>query len=122
MAERSGRKVGKESSLGKKHTCFSCGCRFYDLGRADAVCPRCKSNQKMARQEDLKAAARGSRRPVEIQEEEAETLADSGEELSYEEGDLSEDEFLEEDLGTEGEEIEDLENSLQEEESYDEDD
>jgi uncharacterized protein (TIGR02300 family) len=34
--------------LGKKWTCFSCGVKFYDLSRSDALCPKCGSNQKTA--------------------------------------------------------------------------
>ncbi len=28
-------------NLGTKHTCASCGTKFYDLGRPDPSCPRC---------------------------------------------------------------------------------
>jgi uncharacterized protein (TIGR02300 family) len=31
--------------LGQKHGCFGCGAKFYDLNRAEVVCPRCGSNQ-----------------------------------------------------------------------------
>lgn len=113
----------KDSTLGKKHTCFSCGCRFYDLGREERICPRCSANQKTARQEEGKAATRSARRPVEVEEEERETLPTPGDEIAYEEGDLAEDEFLDEDLSTGEEEIEGLEGSLQpEEEPYEEED
>lgn len=30
--------------LGIKHECASCGTKFYDLGRADAICPKCGLN------------------------------------------------------------------------------
>lgn len=39
--------------LGNKHECFSCGAKFYDLGKSDAICPKCGANQK-----DAKASAR----------------------------------------------------------------
>lgn len=32
--------------LGNKHECYSCGARFYDFGKPEAVCPKCKANQK----------------------------------------------------------------------------
>jgi hypothetical protein len=32
--------------LGKKHECAECGTKFYDLGKADPLCPRCGSNQR----------------------------------------------------------------------------
>ncbi|MDE8345786.1 MAG: FYDLN acid domain-containing protein [Acidocella sp.] len=31
--------------LGEKHTCVSCGARFFDLGRDPAVCPKCATEQ-----------------------------------------------------------------------------
>ncbi len=27
--------------LGQKHECPKCGAKFYDLGKADATCPKC---------------------------------------------------------------------------------
>ena len=27
--------------LGQKHECPKCGVKFYDLGKADPVCPKC---------------------------------------------------------------------------------
>lgn len=34
--------------LGTKHECYNCGTRFYDLGKAEAICPKCGANQKDA--------------------------------------------------------------------------
>ena len=31
--------------LGEKHTCVSCGARFFDLGKDPAVCPKCSTEQ-----------------------------------------------------------------------------
>lgn len=31
--------------LGEKHTCVSCGARFFDLGKVPAVCPKCGTEQ-----------------------------------------------------------------------------
>ena len=33
------------SNLGRRYTCFSCACKFYDLGRPDALCPKCGTDQ-----------------------------------------------------------------------------
>jgi len=33
------------ADLGKKHECLSCGVKFYDLGKAEIVCPKCGANQ-----------------------------------------------------------------------------
>ncbi len=32
------------SRFGTKHTCWSCGCRFYDLNRPNPTCPKCGSS------------------------------------------------------------------------------
>lgn len=31
--------------LGDKHTCASCGARFFDLGKEPAICPKCGTEQ-----------------------------------------------------------------------------
>lgn len=51
--------------LGTKHECFSCGARFYDLGKSEPVCPKCGANQKNAKKSDVtseSAAAKRKRR------------------------------------------------------------
>jgi hypothetical protein len=30
---------------GVKHTCFKCGCKFYDLNKDPIVCPKCGEDQ-----------------------------------------------------------------------------
>ncbi len=37
-----------DPKLGKKHTCYQCGCKFYDLNRPAALCPRCGADQSEA--------------------------------------------------------------------------
>ena len=32
--------------LGKKYECAECGAKFYDLGKAEPICPRCGTNQR----------------------------------------------------------------------------
>jgi hypothetical protein len=34
-----------KAALGRKYTCFSCGCKFYDLNHEIAACPRCEADQ-----------------------------------------------------------------------------
>ena len=36
------------ADLGKKWACFSCGAKFYDFSKPEAICPKCGSNQKNA--------------------------------------------------------------------------
>ncbi len=40
-----------EMRLGGKYVCFQCGCKFYDLKKAQPVCPKCGVNQNEAPQE-----------------------------------------------------------------------
>jgi hypothetical protein len=35
-----------KSKLGTKHDCYSCGTKFYDLGKAQAICPNCGADQQ----------------------------------------------------------------------------
>jgi uncharacterized protein (TIGR02300 family) len=35
-----------ELKLGAKFECFSCGTKFYDLGKSEPICPKCGANQK----------------------------------------------------------------------------
>jgi uncharacterized protein (TIGR02300 family) len=51
-----------ELKLGTKFVCFSCGTKFYDLGKSEAVCPKCGANQKDASQSDTPATSAASRR------------------------------------------------------------
>lgn len=34
--------------LGNKYECYSCGTKFYDLGKPQPLCPKCGANQKDA--------------------------------------------------------------------------
>lgn len=51
-----------EIKLGNKFDCFSCGTKFYDLGKSEPICPKCGANQKDASQSDSAAASQSSRR------------------------------------------------------------
>lgn len=51
-----------EIKLGNKFDCFSCGTKFYDLGKSEPICPKCGANQKDAGQSDAAAAGQSSRR------------------------------------------------------------
>jgi hypothetical protein len=37
-----------KAKLGTRYVCFQCGTKFYDLNRADALCPECGANQAEA--------------------------------------------------------------------------
>jgi|SRR5688572_7846338 uncharacterized protein (TIGR02300 family) len=75
-----------EIKLGNKFDCYSCGTKFYDLGKSEPICPKCGANQKDASQAETALAAASSRRKrkaevakiVEIEEDEP--IADVGDE------------------------------------------
>lgn len=54
--------------LGKKFECYNCGTKFYNLGRPEAICPKCGANQKNAKSEDAPVAAPRPRRAAIIME------------------------------------------------------
>ena len=101
-----------ELKLGTKHECFSCGTKFYDLGKSEAICPKCGANQKDASSSEAPAAGQASRgrRKAEIVAkaidiEEDEPVADIDEEIvpdgDLEGAALGDDEEEEEDLDDE---------------------
>ena len=52
--------------LGKKYTCYSCHTKFYDLGKAEPLCPKCGSDQRDAEDTPVVTSHRG-RRVVEVE-------------------------------------------------------
>ena len=48
--------------LGKKYECFRCGTKFYNLGKPEAICPRCGANQKDAASSESPAVTQAARR------------------------------------------------------------
>ena len=86
--------------LGKKFECYNCGTKFYNLGRPEAVCPKCGANQKNAKSEDAPVAApRPPRRVAVIMEPPPEGNPDEFGEAPepVEEEERGEDEELDED-------------------------
>jgi uncharacterized protein (TIGR02300 family) len=51
-----------EIKLGNKFDCYSCGTKFYDLGKSEPICPKCGANQKDASQSESASAGQSSRR------------------------------------------------------------
>lgn len=104
-----------EIKLGNKFDCFSCGTKFYDLGKSEAVCPKCGANQKDAGQNDSATVSQSSRKKrkadvakvVDVEDEDA-PIDDIGDEelvgpvgVGIEDADLDEEEE-EEDFDDEG--------------------
>lgn len=91
-----------ELKLGTKFECYNCGTKFYDLGKTEAVCPKCGANQKDSVQAEAPAASQASRRkrkveikPIETVDEEETVDVAPDEDLDtpdLEEGDLDEEE------------------------------
>jgi hypothetical protein len=38
----------RKAKLGARWSCYSCGAKFYDLGKADPLCPRCQADQRQS--------------------------------------------------------------------------
>ena len=91
-----------ELNLGTKFECFSCGTRFYDLGKPDPLCPKCGANQKDAERGETYASNQAARKkrkseavkPIEIDDDEpiADIADDEIEVTAVLDGDIEEDE------------------------------
>lgn len=44
----------RHPKFGYKWVCFGCGAKFYDLGKDDAICPKCETNQRNRPPQDAK--------------------------------------------------------------------
>ena len=42
------RPLGAAGALGEKYVCYSCGAKFYDLGKPEPRCPKCGADQREA--------------------------------------------------------------------------
>ncbi|GMU65303.1 MAG: hypothetical protein AMXMBFR36_15770 [Acidobacteriota bacterium] len=94
------------SDLGNKYECFSCGAKFYDMGRSEPICPKCGANQKDARKQELASDSIHAKRK---RREEVVRVPDEDEELATPtpaaDDDFPEDE-IERPEGVEEEEVE----------------
>lgn len=96
--------MASPSKWGKKYTCFQCGCKFYDLNRGVALCPRCGTDQALAstreEEEDFEEEALDEDHLEMTEEEEEEAISDEldeelpemEEDLGYDENDQQEEE------------------------------
>jgi uncharacterized protein (TIGR02300 family) len=67
--------------LGKKYACYNCGTKFYNLGKPEAICPKCGANQKNAKSDEAPAPApRPPRRQAMIETIPDENAPEFGEE------------------------------------------
>lgn len=73
--------------LGTKYDCYNCSTKFYDLGKADPICPKCGADQRDSATSETPAASQASRRrrkaetprPIEVEEDEAVEVPDDEE-------------------------------------------
>ena len=97
--------------LGKKFDCFNCHTKFYNLGKPEAICPKCGANQKNAKSDDSPAPApRPPRRSMLLETIPDENPPEFGEENTAEpepESDLDDDELEEGEEAADAEEEED---------------
>ena len=103
-----------ELKLGSKYDCYNCGTKFYDLGKAEPICPKCGANQKDAVTSDSVAASQSSRRRRKTETAKAIDLEE--EEAPIEAVEIADDEMVEPDLADA-----DLDDDEEEEDFDDED-
>lgn len=80
-----------KNKYGRRYQCFKCGCKFYDLNKAKAVCPKCKADQANAPHKQKTTHAIAHKEPVIPEEELSEDVIPGAEE--EEELRLGEEEF-----------------------------
>jgi len=79
--------------LGKKYECFNCRTKFYNLGKPEAICPKCGANQKDARTDEAPPPPpRPSRRSVILEPIPEENANEFGEEVAATEDEVAEEE------------------------------
>ncbi len=101
-------------NLGKKYECFNCGTKFYNLGKPEAICPKCGANQKDAKSDEAPAPApRPARRSAVLME----PIPEENPNEFSEEGPAPDEEEVEDEEELEGEE-EIEEKEREEEEEY----
>jgi uncharacterized protein (TIGR02300 family) len=64
-----------KAQLGEKHTCVSCGTRFFDFGKNPATCPKCATEQpaeqpRLKRQAPMPEEAKKIVKPVVVDPDE----------------------------------------------------
>jgi len=83
-----------ETKLGSKFECYSCGTKFYDLGKPEPTCPKCGANQNDAAPSTLLAASQAARRKRKA--EVARTFEEEVEEPAAVEDAIPDDDFADE--------------------------
>jgi len=98
-----------EIKLGDKYECFSCGAKFYDLGKGASICPKCGADQKEAEAKDNPLMTQSVKR-----KRKAELLPEADENQA---APIDEEELDEEELELDEEELEGVEGAEEAEEA-----
>src|SRR3990167_1258858 len=88
----------KKINYGKRYQCFKCGCKFYDLNKPKAICPKCKADQSNSPRREYKPIQTSVPKVTAPPEEESseETIPEVEEVAKTDEGEfklVEEDEF-----------------------------
>jgi uncharacterized protein (TIGR02300 family) len=82
--------------LGAKHVCFKCGTKFYDMKKAEPICPKCGADQRQSPASKPSHAAERRRAPakpvVPVEPETEEVEAEVDEDEDDDEDDADDDE------------------------------
>jgi hypothetical protein len=62
------RPAGASGQLGEKYVCFSCGAKFYDLGKPEPRCPKCGADQREAPRQTRQRPAPAAAEPDVVEE------------------------------------------------------
>lgn len=94
-----------KADLGTKHTCESCGAKFYDMKKQPAVCPSCGTTVELETKRKTRAPKPeepAKRKPAVVKDEESEEEVDEIEDLDDDDAAdplLEDDEEDDEDIG-----------------------
>lgn len=81
-----------KNKYGNRYQCFKCGCKFYDLNRPNALCPKCGADQMEAPRQERPSHGAAHRAaiipPAEELLEEAIPEAEVEDELMQDEGEV----------------------------------
>ena len=95
-----------KADLGTKHTCESCGAKFYDMKKQPAVCPSCGTTVELETKRKTRAPKPeepAKRKPAVVKDEESEEEVDD--EIEDLDDDDAADPLLEEDEEDDDEDI-----------------
>lgn len=88
--------------LGTKHTCFKCQTKFYDLRKAEPICPKCGADQRQTPATKPSTAAEKRSRPKPAPAPVVPDTEEAAEAVEVDEDDVEADDDADEDDDDEG--------------------